>query len=63
MISGSIDESLAECPVCLDLGLPRTLYCGEECQRADWKEHRGVHKRAQRERQEQRDAGAGDGGQ
>ena len=46
--------ALAEQPEAL---LDKREELGEECQRADWKEHRGVHKRAQRER-EQGDAAA-----
>ena len=49
-VCGEAKPGLLECPVCTELGLPRTLYCGEECQRADWKEHKVAHKRARQEK-------------
>ena len=37
------------CPTCLKLGLPSSRFCGQECFKSNWNEHKLVHKSAQKE--------------
>ena len=32
------------CPTCLKLGLPPCRFCGQDCFKANWEEHKAVHK-------------------
>ena len=31
------------CPTCIKLGLPATYFCGQDCFRSSWKEHKLIH--------------------
>lgn len=35
------------CPTCIKLGLPKALYCTQDCFKRNWAQHKGVHKVAQ----------------
>ena len=37
------------CPTCLKLGLPPSRFCGQECFKGNWNEHKLVHKNATKE--------------
>jgi len=41
-----VEKPLA-CPTCLRMGLPPTYFCGQECFKANWKQHKGIHKLAE----------------
>ncbi|KAG5192994.1 peptidase M24, structural domain-containing protein [Tribonema minus] len=32
------------CPTCIKLGLPRSLYCSQECFKSHWPQHKALHK-------------------
>ncbi|CAM9502796.1 unnamed protein product, partial [Phaeothamnion confervicola] len=34
------------CPTCIKLGLPRSLYCSQECFKSNWPQHKARHKQA-----------------
>ena len=41
-----VDKPLA-CPTCIKLGMPPTYFCSQECFKANWKQHKGIHKLAE----------------
>ena len=55
-----VEKPLA-CPTCIKMGLPPTYFCGQECFKANWKQHKGIHKLAQQILAAQNGGGEGDG--
>jgi hypothetical protein len=33
-----------QCPKCVEMSLPKSAFCSQECFKANWKEHNEVHK-------------------
>ena len=46
---GCVNPASMACPTCLKLGLPPSRFCGQECFKGNWNEHKLVHKKAQKE--------------
>ena len=41
---GCQKPAVLACPSCLKLGLPPSRFCGQECFKANWNEHKAMHK-------------------
>ena len=41
---GCIRPAVLACPSCLKLGLPPSRFCGQECFKSSWNEHKAMHK-------------------
>lgn len=42
-----VAEKPLACPTCIKLGMPPTYFCSQECFKANWKSHKGIHKLAE----------------
>lgn len=41
---GCNKPAVLACPSCLKLGLPPSRFCGQECFKSSWSEHKSMHK-------------------
>ncbi|KAK2192267.1 hypothetical protein NP493_35g02008 [Ridgeia piscesae] len=44
-------EAKMKCPTCIKLGIDGSWFCSQECFKANWSDHRKVHKKAKEEAQ------------